>query len=54
MQADDDALIVALNRSDGALDAPGIPRATYTDLITGENMSTPVAIPARGALILAN
>jgi glycosidase len=52
MQSAGDSLIIALNRGDGAVEAPGVPSGTYTDLLTGATLSSPVTIPARGALVL--
>jgi glycosidase len=52
METAGDALIVVLNRGDGAATAPGIPDGSYRELISGETVTAPLTIGARAAMIL--
>jgi glycosidase len=48
-----DTVFVALNRSDSAQAAPGLPAGTYTDLISGQQVTAPLQIPPRTGMVLA-
>lgn len=45
-------LYVALNRGDDQAGAPGLPAGDYTDLLSGAELTAPLDVPARSALIL--
>ena len=47
-----DTVYVALNRGDAAAQPPGLPSGTYTDLLTGATVQTPISLPPRSALVL--
>jgi glycosidase len=51
MTAAGDQLLVVLNRSDSAQTFT-LPGASYTDLLTGQALSAPFKVPARGSLVL--
>lgn len=52
MATNGDTVYVALNRGDQDTTANGLPTGTYTDLISGADVTLPATIPARGALVL--
>ncbi len=52
MTAPGDTVVVVLNRSDNARPAAGVPAGAYDELITGQPVSAPLSVPARGALVL--
>jgi glycosidase len=47
-----DRVIVALNRGDFATAAEGLPAGDYTDLISGQDVSAPVDVAGRSAMVL--
>jgi hypothetical protein len=53
MQAAGDQIYVALNRSDTAQNAAGLPDGTYLDLVAGTTITLPLAIPPRTGMVLA-
>jgi glycosidase len=53
MSTASDTIFVAMNRGDSAQDAPNLPVGTYTDLVTGATVATPLTIPPRSAFVLA-
>lgn len=52
MATSGDAVIVALNRGDGAQPAVGLPGGSYTDALTGQTVTTPLTLPPRTAMVL--
>ena len=48
-----DTVYVALNRSDSPQDAAGLPSGTYTDLISGSQVTVPLQIPPRTGMVLS-
>jgi len=52
MNAPGDTVYVALNRDDTAQQAQGLPSGNYQDLITGQTLAAPLAIPPRTGLVL--
>jgi len=53
MQTAGDEVYVALNRSDTAQNAAGLPDGTYLDLIAGTTVTLPLQIPPRTGMVLA-
>jgi glycosidase len=51
MTMPNDQIFVALNRGDATNPAVGLPAGTYTELISGQTMSTPIQMPARSAYV---
>ena len=47
-----DTIYVALNRGDAPGQPPSLPDGTYTDLMTGATVTTPVSLQPRSALVL--
>jgi glycosidase len=47
-----ESIYVALNRGDGAQSAPGLPAGTYHDLVTDTDVTAPLLLPARSAMVL--
>jgi glycosidase len=47
-----DQIFVALNRADVANPATGLPAGQYTELISGQSMTTPISLPPRTAYVL--
>jgi len=47
-----DTVYVALNRGDGSSQPPNLPAGTYTDLLTGQTVQTPISMPPRSSLVL--
>lgn len=52
MRDADSSVFVALNRADYQIKVEGIPEGSYTDLLTGETLSSPSAVGPRSALVL--
>ncbi len=52
MSAQGQNLYVALNRADSALPAQGLPGGNYEDLVTGQQLTAPLSIPARTGMVL--
>lgn len=52
MQTAGDEVYVALNRDDNAQAAAGLPAGSYDDLMTGGQVTAPLSIPPRTALVL--
>jgi glycosidase len=53
MSTSGDTVYVALNRGDAAQPATNLPAGTYTDLLTGQQVTAPLSIPARSSFVLA-
>jgi glycosidase len=51
MTMPNDQIFVALNRGDATNTAVGLPSGTYTELISGQTMSTPIQMPPRSAYV---
>ena len=52
MSAPGDTVVVALNRHDAAQPATGLPAGSYDDLVTGQQVTAPLSIPARTGMVL--
>ena len=51
MSMSGDEVFVALNRGDAANPAAGLPAGSYTELISGQTMTTPIQLPPRTAYV---
>ena len=52
MSTTGDKVLVALNRADSSQPAGGLPAGNYRDLMTGQDVTAPLQIPPRTAMVL--
>ena len=52
MSTGPDTVVVTMNRSDVTQTAPGLVTGRYRDALTGETLTTPIALPPRSVRLL--